>query len=344
MAAEIFSQADYLENHGFAVAFTAFCAASQGLGGLIAICGMGECETTVAHLMSFSTGVMLYLSFMDIMFDTQTTIGDYASIAFFVGMALFLLLECCLPEVEGTAFAEVLGLTSPKQENEQAKAHTPDVPVTPVTQQSSQSTVRRRQTRSSDEAVDEKPSRRSQSPAPPPSAKSKPLEVAGESGMAEKRKHSASFSGIMVLVSVSLHNIPEGIAVYLTCLKGVKSGLPLAIAMALHNIPEGMAVAGPMFAATKSRSRAVLAATLSGMFELLGCLLVQCFFSLITDFKMDVMLSVVAGIMVALALVELLPSCLETLSPHMMGVSCMSGMAFMFCSKTLSHAATAHLA
>ena len=42
----------------------------------------------------------------------------------------------------------------------------------------------------------------------------------------------------MTIIAISLHNIPEGIAVYLTCLKGVESGLPLAIAMSLHNIPE----------------------------------------------------------------------------------------------------------
>ena len=141
----------------------------------------------------------------------------------------------------------------------------------------------------------------------------------------------------MVMVSISLHNIPEGIAVYLTCLKGVESGLPLAIAMSLHNIPEGMAVAGPLYAASKSKLKAVLAATVSGMFEVVGCLLVQLFFERITPFNMATLLSLVAGIMVALALIELLPSCLEVLSPKKMGGSCIGGMAFMFLSKTFAH-------
>ena len=81
-----------------------------------------------------------------------------------------------------------------------------------------------------------------------------------------------AFSGMMAMISISLHNIPEGIAVYLTCLKGVQSGLPLATAMALHNIPEGMAVAGPLYAATKSKTKAVMMATISGGFEMVGCL------------------------------------------------------------------------
>jgi len=141
----------------------------------------------------------------------------------------------------------------------------------------------------------------------------------------------------MVMVSISLHNIPEGIAVYLTCLKGVKSGLPLGIAMSLHNIPEGMAVAGPLYAATKSKSKAVLAATLSGGFEVVGCVLVQLMFDRITPFFLEAMLSLVAGIMVGLALIELLPSCLEILKPVPMGCSCAGGMVFMFLSKCLSN-------
>ncbi len=44
----------------------------------------------------------------------------------------------------------------------------------------------------------------------------------------------------------------------------------VALAVALHNIPEGLAVAGPVYAATGSRSKAVLWAGLSGMAEILG--------------------------------------------------------------------------
>ena len=53
---------------------------------------------------------------------------------------------------------------------------------------------------------------------------------------------------------------------------------------------------------------------------------------------MDVMLSLVAGIMIGLALIELLPSCLEVLSPKKMGCSCTAGMIFMFLSKNFAHA------
>ena len=106
----------YGDNHAFAVAFTCVAAASQGLGGLLAVLGMGEFGSSVAHLMSFSTGVMIYLSFMDIMGETKEKIGEeWAGVAFFAGIGLFLLLEVCLPEVDGsqvaTAWAEAAAVS-----------------------------------------------------------------------------------------------------------------------------------------------------------------------------------------------------------------------------------------
>ena len=51
---------------------------------------------------------------------------------------------------------------------------------------------------------------------------------------------------------------------------------------------------------------------------------------------MEAMLSLVAGIMVALTLIELLPSTLEHLAPKSMALSCLGGMLFMFLSKQAS--------
>ena len=320
--------AAYLANHRFAVLFTCVAAASQGLGGLLAVLGMGDYGESVAHLMSFSTGVMVYLSFMDIMVDTTEKIGEYSSIAFFVGFALFLLLEVALPEVEGTQVVELFGLgwsLSLSTEGEQAstaedkgtdtdkerlglhrragKASDDAPPDLSMARRSAGSPARTRPVPSSPpKSASVASLRKAQAVAssPPPSQKRKAFEEEGEQAVTDRRKRRVAFSGLMVMISISLHNIPEGVAVYLTCLKGVESGLPLAIAMSLHNIPEGMAVAGPLYAATKSKTKAVLAATVSGGFEVLGCLLVQLFFDRITPFFLEFMLSLVAGIMVGL--------------------------------------------
>lgn len=59
--------------------------------------------------------------------------------------------------------------------------------------------------------------------------------------------------GIITALGISLHNFPEGIAVYLACLRGTTMGLPLAFAIAAHNIPEGIAVASPIYHSTGSK-------------------------------------------------------------------------------------------
>ena len=50
----------------------------------------------------------------------------------------------------------------------------------------------------------------------------------------------------MTALGISLHNFPEGMAVFLSSVKAPEFGLLLAVAIALHNIPEGVAVWGLM--------------------------------------------------------------------------------------------------
>ena len=52
---------------------------------------------------------------------------------------------------------------------------------------------------------------------------------------------------IMLILSITLHNIPEGIATFVATSSDTLLGVSLAIAIAMHNIPEGMAV-GVMYA------------------------------------------------------------------------------------------------
>ena len=71
--------------------------------------------------------------------------------------------------------------------------------------------------------------------------------------------------------TMTLHNMPEGLAVAFSSYTGL--GWVMAIAIAMHNIPEGIIVAAPVFAATGSRVNALLIATLSGLSEPFGALL-----------------------------------------------------------------------
>jgi ZIP family zinc transporter len=64
------------------------------------------------------------------------------------------------------------------------------------------------------------------------------------------QKRTLLRSSFITFLAMTLHNIPEGLGVYLSSLSDMRLGIQLALAIALHNIPEGMAVAIPIYAAS----------------------------------------------------------------------------------------------
>lgn len=118
--------------------------------------------------------------------------------------------------------------------------------------------------------------------------------------------------GIISMIAIILHNIPEGIITYLSSETDIKLGLSLTIAIALHNIPEGISIAVPIYYAKKSRGKAILYTLTSALSEPLGALLAYLFLSkIMNNFIIGITLSIVAGIMIQIALYELIPTSLK---------------------------------
>eukprot|EP01099_Mayorella_cantabrigiensis_P003269 TRINITY_DN2535_c0_g1_i1.p1 TRINITY_DN2535_c0_g1~~TRINITY_DN2535_c0_g1_i1.p1 ORF type:complete len:313 (-),score=52.54 TRINITY_DN2535_c0_g1_i1:228-1076(-) len=114
-------------------------------------------------------------------------------------------------------------------------------------------------------------------------------------------------TGLITALGVSLHNLPEGIAVYFSTLRGLKFGLPLAVCIAFHNLPEGIAVALPVYFATKSKSKAIKWALISGCFEPLGVVVIWFFLpSSLTEYRVQCLLAAVAGIMTLISFSQML--------------------------------------
>eukprot|EP00741_Cyanophora_paradoxa_P023762 tig00021617_g22953.t1 len=82
----------------------------------------------------------------------------------------------------------------------------------------------------------------------------------------EVRRHMLRI-GYHTAIGLAAHNMPEGVAVFMACLRGQRTGLLLMLAMALHNVPEGVAVAMPIYAATGSRWLALRFSLISGLVE-----------------------------------------------------------------------------
>ena len=142
--------------------------------------------------------------------------------------------------------------------------------------------------------------------------------------------------GMISMMAIIAHNLPEGIATFLSSTNNMKLGLMLSIAIALHNIPEGISIAIPIFYSTKSKKKAFLYTLLSGLSEPLGALLAYLFLSsFVTPFLMGLLLSMIAGIMIHIACYELLPEAYSYHLPWKMAFSFIIGIVIMYLSHIL---------
>lgn len=128
-------------------------------------------------------------------------------------------------------------------------------------------------------------------------------------GRDKNARHSAEHLvrlGVLMAITMTLHNLPEGLAVAYSSF--TKIGPTVAFAIAMHNIPEGIIVAAPVFAATGSRWKAVALATASGLSEPLGALASLLLIgSNITPRFLQHMMGFVGGVMLAVCGAELWP-------------------------------------
>lgn len=134
-------------------------------------------------------------------------------------------------------------------------------------------------------------------------------------------------TGFVVVLGIVIHNIPEGMAVFLSSFTDMRLGILLAIAIAIHNIPEGIAVAAPIYHATLSKSKAIKYAFISGMAEPIGAIIAYLIFKpYLNQNILSYIFALVAGIMVYISFDELLPACFQDQKGHKAIVGIMAGM------------------
>lgn len=155
-----------------------------------------------------------------------------------------------------------------------------------------------------------------------------PHEIQGVEDMDKKQQMKRT--GIVVALSIAIHNFPEGIATFTSALGALDVAIPITVAIAIHNIPEGIAVAVPIYHATGSRQKAFWYSFLSGLSEPLGALIAYLFLiNYWTPAINGIVLAAVSGIMVFISLDELLPSAEKYGKHHLSIIGLVSGMFVM---------------
>ena len=121
-----------------------------------------------------------------------------------------------------------------------------------------------------------------------------------------------------LVLAVTLHNLPEGMAVGIVCagwLYGNETisftgALALALGIAIQNFPEGAIVSMPLLGEGVPKGRTFLYGVLSGIVEPIGALLVIAASQLLIP-TMPYLLSFAAGAMIYVVVEELIPEMSE---------------------------------
>jgi ZIP family zinc transporter len=142
--------------------------------------------------------------------------------------------------------------------------------------------------------------------------------------------------GLLAAFAITAHNLPEGLATFLATLENPTVGIPLAAAIAIHNIPEGVSIAIPVYYATGSRRKALLATFLSALAEPAGALIGYAILApFLTPNVFAIVFGMIAGAMVFLALDELLPTAKRYAQGHETVYGIVTGMAALAASLVL---------
>ena len=153
----------------------------------------------------------------------------------------------------------------------------------------------------------------------------------------DKKKNSTSMKRILMLIfSITLHNIPEGLAVGVAFgsiaynLDGATLGsaLVLALGIGLQNFPEGTAVSVPLRREGLSRNKSFFFGQLSGIVEpisgVIGALLV-----LKVRLILPFLLSFASGAMIYVVIQELIPASQSNERKDLMALFTLLGFAVM---------------
>lgn len=141
---------------------------------------------------------------------------------------------------------------------------------------------------------------------------------------------------LLLVVSIVLHNIPEGMAIGVAFgsiiynLDGatVTAAISLAIGIGLQNLPEGAAISIPLRRENMSRTKSFIIGTLSGIVEpiaaVIGVLLV-----LKVQLILPYLLAFAAGAMIFVVISELVPESLSNKNKNLMGILAVIGFLMM---------------
>ncbi len=140
----------------------------------------------------------------------------------------------------------------------------------------------------------------------------------------------------MLLLSVFIHNLPEGMAVgvayaaYLSCGRAdaLSGALALSLGIAIQNIPEGAIISMPLASSGMKKRNAFLCGVISGIVEPIGGFLTVLALSLVLPI-LPLLLGFAAGAMIYAVIKELMPTVVREPTSNLGILFFAAGFSFM---------------
>jgi len=114
--------------------------------------------------------------------------------------------------------------------------------------------------------------------------------------------------GITTALTMALHKLPEGIAIFIAIYSDYMIAIPFALAIAIHHIPEGMIISAPIYYGTGDKKKALLYSGLTGLVLPISGIIGFLFFQpIFTDLIEGILLAITSSIMLYITFKEIMP-------------------------------------
>ena len=123
-------------------------------------------------------------------------------------------------------------------------------------------------------------------------------------------------TALYLIIGISLHNLPEGMAMAVGSVTEMKTGIAIALAIAIHDIPEGICTAAPFYHATGKRMRSFFVSAATAFPVIIGFFIAHSIYKNIPLEFVGLIIGTTAGLMIYICADELIPSSCSRSTNH----------------------------
>ncbi len=158
-----------------------------------------------------------------------------------------------------------------------------------------------------------------------------------EEKMTKKGDNSNLFHiGLITSLALILHNIIEGMAIYSATVTSSDLGFMMMIGVGFHNIPLGMVIASTFYQSNQNIYKTIIIILGVSLSTFLGgFILFLCNMTEINSLLLGILLSITFGMLIFIAISELLPRLLRTRNKKTTAIGIVLGIIILFIATLL---------